>query len=287
MGLFTKLTNKRKYRNNVSPEWAHYLPPIFCQALYVYNLHFSSMAVSFLYTTSFNRLIILYDPSQLVCRSVDKPLFRCGLQSRINCPSWKPSVFAARSYVAFILSLTIFIRTRKNSCSSFRLSVFPAYVATFSVEGLTPNSKSLGSFISVPKIILAGDLHVESLTADRYASRNVQRTFLKWKVLVLPFQRRLLKPFAYMHYHTCLSLMLFVVALACSIYLLVCISVHFAFRLCCICVIHLYHTNTDVIVALLINSSMYICASVAFVLFCSCERYQVVSRNNILLFFFF
>ena len=56
-------------------------------------------------------------------------------------------------------------------------------------------------------------------------------------------------------------------------YLLVCISVHIAVRLCCIGVIHLSHTHTDVIVVSLLNTSMYICVSVAFVLFCSCELY--------------
>ena len=35
------------------------------------------------------------------------------------------------------------------------------------VAGLTPNSKSAGSFMSVPKITLASDLHGESWTADR------------------------------------------------------------------------------------------------------------------------
>ena len=45
-----------------------------------------------------------------------------------------------------------------------------------------------------------------------------------------------------------------------------------AVRLCCICVIHLSHSHTDVIVVLLINSYIvrtYICVSVAFVLFFS------------------
>ena len=59
----------------------------------------------------------------------------------------------------------------------------------------------------------------------------------------------------------------------CSIYLLVCICVHITIRLCCICVIHLPHTYTDVIDVLLINSSMYICVSVAFVLLSVCKRY--------------
>ena len=63
-------------------------------------------------------------------------------------------------------------------------------------------------------------------------------------------------------------------------YLLVCICVHIAVRLCCVCVIHFSHNHTDVIVGLLINNLMHICISVAFVLFSSCERYKVVSRNN-------
>ena len=46
--------------------------------------------------------------------------------------------------------------------------------------------------------------------------------------------------------------------------------VHIAIRLCCICVIHLTLTHTDVIVGLFINSS--ICVRVVFVLFFSCER---------------
>ena len=47
---------------------------------------------------------------------------------------------------------------------------------------------------------------------------------------------------------------------SCSIYLLVCmnICVHIDVRLCCIYVIHLSHAHNDVIVALLINTSMYI-----------------------------
>ena len=48
---------------------------------------------------------------------------------------------------------------------------------------------------------------------------------------------------------------------------------HIAVRLYCIYVIHLSHTHADVIVDLLINSSMYISVSVAFVLFFSCELY--------------
>ena len=35
----------------------------------------------------------------------------------------------------------------------------------------------------------------------------------------------------------------------------------------CVCVIHLSHTLIDVIVGLLVNSSIYICVSVTFVLF--------------------
>ena len=51
----------------------------------------------------------------------------------------------------------------------------------------------------------------------------------------------------YVHFHKWLSLMLIVVV-----------------RLCCIYVIHLSHTHTDVIIALLINTSMNIFVSVAF-----------------------
>ena len=54
-------------------------------------------------------------------------------------------------------------------------------------------------------------------------------------------------------------------------YLLVRICVHIAVRLCCVCIIHLSHAHTVVIVGLLIHSSMYICISVAFVLLSSCE----------------
>ena len=53
----------------------------------------------------------------------------------------------------------------------------------------------------------------------------------------------------------------------CSMYLLVWICVHMAVRLCCVCAIHPFHTHSDVIVGLLISSS------VAFVLFFSYERY--------------
>ena len=62
---------------------------------------------------------------------------------------------------------------------------------------------------------------------------------------------------------------------SCSIYLVVCmnICVHIDVLLCCIYVIRLSHTHTDVIVDLLINSSMCICVSVAFALFFSCELY--------------
>ena len=56
----------------------------------------------------------------------------------------------------------------------------------------------------------------------------------------------------------------------CSIYLLVCIRLHIGVRLYFVCIIHLSHTHTDVIVGLLINSSMYICFSVGFALFISC-----------------
>ena len=38
-------------------------------------------------------------------------------------------------------------------------------------------------------------------------------------------------------------------------------------RSCCACIIQLSHTHIDVIVGLLINSSMYICVSEAFILF--------------------
>ena len=70
----------------------------------------------------------------------------------------------------------------------------------------------------------------------------------------------------------------------CSMYLLVCICVHIAVRLCCIHVFHLSQRHTDIIVVNLINSAMYtpVCVSVAFGLLLSCERYEhkVVSRNN-------
>ena len=65
-------------------------------------------------------------------------------------------------------------------------------------------------------------------------------------------------------------------------YLLVRICV----RLCCICVIHLSHTHTDVVVVLFINRATYICVGVAFVLFFSWKRYYVLSHNNILSRFF-
>ena len=55
------------------------------------------------------------------------------------------------------------------------------------------------------------------------------------------------------------------------IYLLVCIFVHIAVILSCAYIIHLSYTHADVVVDLLINSSMYMCVSVTFVLF----------RNNI------
>ena len=42
-------------------------------------------------------------------------------------------------------------------------------------------------------------------------------------------------------------------------YLLLCICAQIAVRLYCASIIHLSHTHTDVIVGLLINSSMYTC----------------------------
>ena len=93
-----------------------------------------------------------------------------------------------------ILSLTIFIRVRTNSCCSFMLSSFPVYVTSFSVAGLTPNSKSPGSFISVPKITFTGDLDVESWTADWYARQASDVFVLVFLLLahyfpqVLPFR---------------------------------------------------------------------------------------------------
>ena len=54
--------------------------------------------------------------------------------------------------------------------------------------------------------------------------------------------------------------------LRCSMYLLVCFCVHIAVCLCCTCVVYISHGHTDVIVGLLINSSMYISVSVAFAL---------------------
>ena len=56
-------------------------------------------------------------------------------------------------------------------------------------------------------------------------------------------------------------------------YLLVYICVHNVVRLCCVYIIPLSHFHTDVIVDLLINSSVYICVSESFVLFFLCERY--------------
>ena len=99
------------------------------------------------YTTSFNRLIILYGPPQLVCNLEDKRIILSNL---------------ARLQLTFILSLTIFMRVRTNFWSSFRPSPFPEYAAPFTVAGLTPNSKSSCSFIAVPKITLEGYLHIES-----------------------------------------------------------------------------------------------------------------------------
>ena len=64
--------------------------------------------------------------------------------------------------------------------------------------------------------------------------------------------------------------MLVVIGVRCSMYLLVCICVDIAVR--SYYVIHISHTHTDVIVRLLINSSMDICVIVAFVLFFSCEQ---------------
>ena len=57
----------------------------------------------------------------------------------------------------------------------------------------------------------------------------------------------------------------------CSMYLLGCICVQITVHLCCVCVIHLSHTQTDVIVGLIINNSMYLCVSEAFVVFISCD----------------
>ena len=61
---------------------------------------------------------------------------------------------------------------------------------------------------------------------------------------------------------------------SCSLYLLECICVHIDVGLCCASIILLSYT--DVIVELLINSSMNICDSVclfALILFFLCERY--------------
>ena len=74
-----------------------------------------------------------------------------------------------------------------------------------------------------------------------------------------------------MHSHAYHFLRLIVVALGVRcIYSSVSAFVH----LCCACVIHLSHTHTDGVVDLLINVSMYICVSMAFILFCSCEEYS-------------
>ena len=79
----------------------------------------------------------------------------------------------------------------------------------------------------------------------------------------------------FLHLHTYLSLHAYCCWFKCSmyLYLLMCSCVHIAIRLFCIGINHLSHTHTTVVVGLLINSSMYICVSVAFALFFSYERY--------------
>ena len=59
--------------------------------------------------------------------------------------------------------------------------------------------------------------------------------------------------------------------------------VHIDVRLCYICLIRLSHAHTDVIIVPPINSSMYICVSVAFVLFFSCDNIRLLSITILLI----
>ena len=75
----------------------------------------------------------------------------------------------------------------------------------------------------------------------------VQRTFLKWKVLMHAFQRSLLRLFVYVLSHTFLCLMLIVI----GIYVFI---------------------NVSYSSLIFINTSMYLWISVVFVVFFLCER---------------
>ena len=59
-----------------------------------------------------------------------------------------------------------------------------------------------------------------------------------------------------------------------------CVYLSCCVRLRYVRLMHLSHTHTDIIVVLLINSSMYICVSVAFVLFILMFKYIMAFRNN-------
>ena len=82
-----------------------------------------------------------------------------------------------------------------------------------------------------------------------------------------------------LHSHTYLSVHAYYCWIRRSMYLLACICLHIAVRLCCVCVIHPSHTHTDVIVCLLITSSVYVCVSGAFVLFFSISMFNKCSRT--------
>ena len=87
-------------------------------------------------------------------------------------------------------------------------------------------------------------------------TRSIKRKFLKWNVLVLGFSITLLQSSVYVNSHICLCLMLY--WYKCLIYLLVCICVDIAISLCWVCVIYPSQTHIDVIVGLLINSSVWL-----------------------------
>ena len=90
-----------------------------------------------------------------------------------------------------------------------------------------------------------------------------------------PFQTTLSQPYCYFCIRRLIFPLMLTVAVQCEY-----ICVQIIISLCCVCVIRLSHAHTVVIVGLLKSSSMYICVGVTFVLFFSCESYQVVSLNN-------
>ena len=83
--LFLMLNDIRSFSNtaahlNLFVPNRPIIPFLIWQSLYVYDFHFCPGLPVFciLYTTSFNRLTILYGPSQLVCNLGHNPFFSLG-----------------------------------------------------------------------------------------------------------------------------------------------------------------------------------------------------------------